>query len=243
MQQAQDIQFPVIDALIAFAKDHFSHFGCLPAEFEYEGEVLEYDTYMALLSDDDLKVITGQAKTPYPLPEKMNDCGESFRAWKFGHFVPTYYQHRLYQAVYNALFVQDLSYTDEVYQSVVNALSDILTPELLSRNGTTSKVENGHFGMEIYYMREIVQSHNIDQCNRDALEALLAKGVRVGGVIKGPYKRSATEYSSMEVTGINEVDGTIAVLAKKRGTKNRWTFSIGAMCPRLKACVNHTGLG
>lgn len=243
MQQAQDIQFPVIDALIAFAKDHFSHFGCLPAEFEYEGDVLDFDTYMNLLSEDDIQAITNQApanETPYPLPEKMGLCGESFRMWKFAnsYFVPTYHQLRLYQAVYQAVIEHELFYNTEVYEFVVNALSDILTPELLARNSATMPTERGHFGMEIYYMRDVVNEHNINALNRDALSEIMAKGIRVGSVIKGPFKRGLDTYSSMEVTGIDRLNGTLALVCKKRGSRNKWAINIGAMCNKLQDCIS-----
>lgn len=242
MQQAQDIQFPVIDALIAFAKDHFSHFGCLPAEFEYDGEVLEYDTYMTLLSDDDLQAITSQApaeNSPYPLPEKMGQCGESFRVWKFGHFVPTYHQWRLYQATYKAMMEHDLSYNSDIYDFVIKELADILTPEVLARNSATMPTERGAFGMELFYIKELIQSHYIDQCNRDALSELMAKGIRVGSLIKGPLIKGGVTYSSIEITGIDPVQGTLAAVAKKRGSRNQWAINVGAMCPRLNDCVSN----
>lgn len=236
----------VTDACKAFAKDHFAHFGCLPAEFEYENAVFGFDTYMGLLSDDDLHEITGQvpkASSPYPLPEKMGYCGESFRMWKFAdvHFVPTYHQWRLNQSVYKAVIEQELFYTAEVYQFVVQELSDILTPELLTRNSLTMPVENGSFGMEVYYMRQVVEAHQAIRNNTEALSRLISeKGIGVSSVFKGPYKFGGHIFSSFKLTGINYPEGILCFEAKKRGSRNRYTFSIGAGCERF---ISHTEVG
>lgn len=240
--QQQLANQPIIAALISYAKDHFEQFDCLPVEFEYEDEVLDFDAYMNLLSEEDIQAITNPATAGgalYPLPEKLNECGESYRVWKFADmpFVPTYYQLRLYRAIYDAVIVQDLHYTQDVYAFVVNQLSDILTPKLLGRNGTSCRVEGGHFAMEIFYMRQIIESHHIDQCNRDALPALLAKGIRVGSIIRGPFLKGSMTFSTLEVVAIDPAQGKLAVICKKRGSPNKWTFNIGAMCPRLNACA------
>lgn len=232
---------PVIEACKAFARDHFAHFGCMPAEFEYENAVLDFEAYMGLLSEDDLLDITNpaeQASSPYPLPDKMGYCGESFRNWKFGHFVPTYHQWRLYQAVSTAMMEHDLNYNSDIYDFVVKELADILTPELLARNSATMPTERGAFGMEIYYIKSIIVSHHIDAANREALSVLeFLHDIKAGFVIKGPYRRSYDTYSSMEVTAIDTVQGTLTMLGKKRGTRNKWQFTVGASCPRLNACL------
>ncbi|MAA93730.1 MAG: hypothetical protein CML22_07305 [Rheinheimera sp.] len=240
MSQSPVNSFSFLEALKAFCKDHFSHFGCMPAGFEYEGDVLEFDAYMELLNDAELQGITCQVPAehePYPLPEKMGYCGESFRNWMFGHFVPTYHQWRLYQAVCKAMFEHELTYNSDIYDFVVKELADILTPELLARNSATIPTERGAFGMEIFYIKGIILSHHNDAANREAMAVLLAKGIRVGSVIKGPYKRSLEGYSSMEVTAIDNAQGTLAMIGKKRGSRNRWQFTVGAACPRLNACI------
>lgn len=242
MQQVKNIKFPLINALIAFAKDHFLQFGCMPSEFEFDNVVLDFDAYMELLTDDDLHSITSQMANchgNYPLPEKMGLCSDDYRMWKFCdvHFVPTYHQNRLYQALSQAIFENGLFYTKEVYEFVVDALKDILTPELLARNSDKTKVENGHFGMEIFYMRQIVESHHIDAENRDALSYLIDRGVNVGSVLKGPFLKGSATYSTMVVTDIDKVQGTLSLVCRKRGSPNKWAVNVGAMCPRLQACV------
>lgn len=239
--QPFQINTGLLGACKSFAKDHFAHFGCMPMEFEFDNNVFDFDTYLEFLTQEDLDEITGQvvANSLYPLPEKDAYSGESFRVWKFGHFVPTYHQLRLYNAVFTAVIEQELTYNDEIYQFVIKELGDLLTPDLLARNSKTMRTERGFFGMEVYCMSAIVKSHESVRCNRDALLLLKQRGLKVGMTLKGPFKRSLETFSSVQVVGINELDGWITMHGKKRGSKNKWEFSVGASCYRLQDCFDN----
>lgn len=224
----------------AFAKDHFTHFGALPVEFEFEENLLSFDQYMGMLSEADIEEITGQCGQHglYPVPERGNALGESFRQWRLGDFVPTYHQARLYQAVYDAVVTNELFYNSDIYEFVINAMSDLLTPELLARNSVTMPTERGFFGMDIYYMTDVVKSHISDTANREQLRELKQKGLKVGSVVSGPYSYGSNTFSSLEITGIHEQHGLLMITAKKRGSSNRWQFSIGASCKRFTAAFH-----
>lgn len=232
----------LVVACKTFAKDHFAHFGCLPVEFEFGNEVLDFDAYSGLLSKDDLDEITGQKpdRGLYPVPDVGKESGESFRQWTRGHFVPTYQQLRLYQAVYEAVITKNLFYNSEIYTFVVDAMSDLLTPELLARNSATMPTERGYFGMEVYYMTDVVRHHVRCEANREALLWLKRKGLRVGSIIPGPYSYGSNTFSSLAVEGIDEEIGVLVLTAKKRGSRNRWRVDIDASCKRLDAAFAST---
>lgn len=232
----------LIKACKAFAKDHFAHFGCLPVEFEFADAVLDFDTYTGFLSKADLDEITGQdpERGLYPVPNVGKLSGESFHQWNRGHFVPTYHQFKLYEAVYEAVITHNLSYNSEIYAHVVDAMSDLLTPELLARNSATMPTERGYFGMEIYYMTALVRHHVRCAANREALLLLKRKGLRVGSVIPGPYPYGSNTFSSLVVEGIDDELGVLVMNAKKRGSRNRWRVVIDASCKRLDAACAST---
>lgn len=240
--QTTQIRREIVLACKAFAKDHFAHFGFLPVEFEFEEDVLDFNAYSGLLSEDDLDEITGQKpdRGLYPVPDVGKESGESFRQWKRGHFVPTYHQRRLYQAVYAAVITHNLFYNSEIYDFVVDAMADSLTSELLMRNSVTMPTERGYFGMEIYYMTDLVRHHVRSEANREALLWLKRKGLRVGSVIPGPYSFGSNTFSSLVVEGIDDELGALVMIAKKRGSRNRWRVDIDASCKRFEAAFTST---
>lgn len=227
----------IVVACKAFAKDHFAHFGCLPVEFGFEDAVLDFETYTGLLSKAELDEITGKEpeRGLYPVPDVGKLSGENFRQWTRGHFVPTYHQRRLYHAVYDAVITHNLFYNSDIYAFVVDAIADLLTPELLARNSATMPTERGFFGMEIYYMTDVVRHHVRCEANREAMLWLKRKGLRVGSVIPGPYSYGSNTFSSLVVEGIDEELGVLVLIAKKRGSRNRWLVNIDASCKRLDA--------
>lgn len=244
MQNTNQPNTDVINACKAFSTNHFKHFGTLPMEFEYDGIIYDFDTYTAFFTDIELDGIMGVTYGDYglyPVPTKHFMSGESFRQWGFAdaHFVPSYQQWRLYRAVAKAL-EQGLFYTSEIYAFVVREMSDLVNDELLELNSERMPVVHGRFGSEIYAMKDVVNNHAFFSGNREALITLKAKyGFGIGKEVKGPFERGGATYSSFVVTAIDEIRGMISVVAKKRGSRNKWTFTMGAGCERLASLFDN----
>lgn len=144
------------------------------------------------------------------------------------HGAPTRMQHRLMSTVATAL-IQCLFYTSKVYAYVCNEMSDVLTPEILDSNYKNSRVEHGHFGMEIYYARQAVESNLRDEANRGSLSQLVRMGfVKVGGKIKGPFSFAQKKFSSLTVESLDASMGTVTMIGVTRGRGGSFRITVEA---------------
>lgn len=159
--------------------------------------------------------------------KKLNN---PFHAMKFHdwHGAPTYNQMRLMNAIENGL-ISGIFYSSDMYDFVKNELKDILSDDVfLDMLNGTNKNENGAFGMDIYYARITVESVLRLNANKKTLNTLISLGlVNIGSSFKN-LRYGTHKFSTSIVSSINNELGIIDFLAKKRGTKNQFTFKIGA---------------
>lgn len=227
-----------ISACQALIVQHFSQYGQLPIAFEHDGENIGFDTYTKFFTDIELDAMMGKEYGDhglYPLPDTSINSGENFRLWTFAdtHFVPTYHQWRLHRAAKKALD-QGLFYFSDVYALVVREMRDLVSEELLALNHTRMAVEYGRFGSEIFRMWDIVKAHAETELNTRVLKDLKSRhNFRIGMKIKGPFNWGSDTFSSLVVAGIRELEGIVRMEAKKRGSRNTWTFSLGAAHERM----------
>lgn len=173
----------------------------------------------------------------YPLPLKFCNSGENFRMWAFAdvNFVPTYHQWRLYSAIDLALNA-GLFYTSDILDFVAKEVADIVTPEMRAKNSSTSPVEGGYFGYEVYSMTHVVKKHRTARANKEALKVLESNHqLAPGKKLKGPFAWGSKTYSSLAVQCINRAEGILSVIGTIRGSKNKYQFSVGAGCDKLMA--------
>lgn len=178
----------------------------------------------------------------YQLSKVMGENGDSFRIWGFAdsHFVPTYQQWRLHQAVSKAQEAK-LFYTRDILSFVINEMSDMLTPDTVSANCPHRPVEGGYFGFDVYTMTKIVESQRRAQFNATWLHQLITeKGLAVGSKIKGPLVWGTKSFSSLEVIGMDIPEGNLNVVGSIRGSRNKFQFVIGAGAERLLALFQYS---
>lgn len=144
--------------------------------------------------------------------------------------VPTKNEFLLYSAIASALD-KELFYTTDVYAHVVEEMSAVLTPEILAQNSKTMPNENGHFGMDIYNMRKIVEKWMKLQADKEALASL---DIKVGDRFT-KFKYGLTNYSSFTINSINEANGTVELHCKKRGNKGVFQYMMPANDPTFIA--------
>ena len=173
----------------------------------------------------------------YPLPLKFCNSGENFRMWAFAdvHFVPTYHQWRLYCAIDLALNL-GLFYNNEILDFVASEVADLVTAEMREMNSTTSPVEGGYFGYEVYSMAHVVKSHRTARVNKEGLKLLESNHqLAPGKKLKGPFAWGSKTYSSLAIQCINRAEGILSMVGTIRGSKNKYQFCVGAGCDKLMA--------
>lgn len=143
---------------------------------------------------------------------------------------PTEQELRLKSVVKEAL-LQGIFYNSEMYDFVVKSMNDILSIEVLASG--KDRIENGHFGMDIYYTRKKLERELIDNANQEAMSLLLEhKMIAVGQRLKNVSYGSNT-FSSALVKTIDTEHNVIVFEGTKRGSKSRWGFSMTANDARL----------
>lgn len=162
----------------------------------------------------------------YPVADR--DLQDQFRTFGWSDFQgpPSFMQWRIMSAVREAL-TQGLSYTSEVYAFVCNAMQDLLSEDLLAIG--KKHVENGEFGMHIYYARKAVEAQLRLAANIQSLRALQQQGfVTLGRVIKGPFRYASKSFTSMQVESINQGEGEITLIGKTKGRGGPRRFTVNA---------------
>lgn len=177
----------------------------------------------------------------YQLSKKMGDNGESFRFWKFAniHFVPTYQQLRLHNAVSKALDAK-LFYVSEIQSFVAKEMADMLSEEIINANCPQRPVAGGFFGYDVYAMKEVVESQRRAKFHSAWLQMLMnEKGLNIGMKVKGPFVWGSKTYSSLEIMGIDCPEGMLSVVGTIRGSRNKYQFVIGAGYERFLALFQY----
>lgn len=150
--------------------------------------------------------------------------------------VPSEHEAMLFAAVKGALDA-GLHYTTDVYAYVVNEMASVLSPELLQSG--KDRVEHGHFGMDIYYMRyDVVEPMVSLSLNQAAMKKL---NLRVGDKVKG-FTSGRHKFSTTTITFVNQEDGTYGFISSKRGTRSTWAGVIEANNPDFIRAVKNMAL-
>lgn len=146
--------------------------------------------------------------------------------------VPTRNEMALFRAVYQACN-QGLHYTCDVYDFVVEELKDILNEDILSANNKNMPIENGHFGMDIFYMRKVVDSILFDEA---CIESLGNLKLEIGDKFKA-FNYGGYKYANATVTNINDEKGIVRMKCTGRGIKGEHSYEIPANDWKFKALV------
>jgi hypothetical protein len=147
--------------------------------------------------------------------------------------VPCEHEAMLFTAVKGALDA-GLHYTTDVYAYVVKEMDSVLSQELLQSG--KDRLEHGHFGMDIYYMRyNVVEPMVSLSLNQAAMKKLnISVGYQVKNFTYGKHK-----FSTTTITIVNQENGTYGFTSSKRGTRTTWTGVVEANNPDFILAVEY----
>ena len=146
------------------------------------------------------------------------------------HFCPNASQAMLMQSVSKAL-AKGLSYTSNVYQFVTKDMENVLSEETLAV--AKDKIENGRFGMDIYYCRQALELFNARYNAQSNLKALMSRGqLRIGKKVRA-FQFGLKRFSSGLVIGLDHKEGVAILECKRRGSKYRYTLRMPCSNPHF----------
>lgn len=150
------------------------------------------------------------------------------------HFVPNWEQKMMIDAVEKAL-LDSVFYTSDMYQRVTAELAPYLTPELLKQGA--ERVENGDFGMDIYYARKAVEELLARNANTEALLKLVVSGLLIAGKKIKNFNYGSKRFSTITVNELDMSNGIVSFIGTVRGSSKRWGFSMGGNDTRLLSAL------